>query len=434
MKKYSIFNWFFIVFILCIFFQDTYSQVSGEWTEIHENGYNPPDRAGHSTIYRSISNEIVICGGFGGPSVGYLEDTHAYSIDSNQWSELPIAPFSGYNKAIYDPLNDRMIVKSWLSSSYVYEFNFFTEQWIQHRTSGDIPLDLDFPSAAYNSITHCMIIHAGEWVGSNDTYSLDLNTMVWELLNVSGELPLETKHQAAVFDSINEVLIVFGGQTQSPTEYLNETFVLDMNTNIWTKKDTLQPIPTARSHVGYDYSYNMEKMIIMGGYIPGASPPRTNDTWLYDLQSDSWEEVLIEGELPHERHNHSTICIEDANRVNIYVIAGYPYGNTDIWRLDFSIPVSTLSNVSSCSDNSITIYPNPSTGVFNLTADGFYDEIDIIVLNLKGQKVLQEKRLGMNGNSKYNIDISSSPPGLYFVKLIINNTSYYRKVIVCRSY
>jgi len=337
---------------------DTYAQITGVWTELQAEGSIPMARAGHSTIYRSITNEIVICGGFSGMWDGYRNDIHAYNIDSNEWRQLPTAPISGYNASIYDPLYDKMIVYSYTTTSVIYEFDFSTEQWSQYNTSGLIPPELDFPSAAYNSTNHSMILHGGMWIGSNCTFSLDLDTFEWELLNVSGDLPLETKHQAAVFDLINEALIVFGGQTWPPDEDHNETFILDMNTYNWTKKDTTEPIPLARSHMGYDYSYALGKMIIMGGYVDELWPYRQNDTWLYDAQSNSWEEIIIEGDLPPGRNGHSTIYIGDSNEHSIYIFGGVaPYFVNDLWRLDFGYAgaESTICSVLTCPVDSIVV-------------------------------------------------------------------------------
>lgn len=375
---------------------NTYSQVVGEWTELDPIGYNPLERTGHSTIYRYPTNEIVILGGFCVWG-GYRNDIHSYSIDSNEWTQLPDAPLGGYNASIYDPLNDRMMVYSYGTAHLIHEFDFGTNQWSQFSTGGVIPPPLDFPSAAYNSTTHCMMLHGGRWVGSNYTFSLDLNTLEWELLAVSGDLPLETKHQATIYDSINEVLIVFGGETWPPSEDHNETFVLDLNTNIWTKKDTSAPLPCPRTHIGYDYSYDLEKMIIMGGHS-NIDPPnwRKNDTWLYDMQSDSWEKITIQGDLPPKRNGHSTIAIDHPEGNSVYIFGGAgPACNNDLWRLDYRYlsAETSIADVSTCPDTiAVPVYMKD---LYNIIEFNLNFSFDTAKINFCGYQ---------NLNSLFNFD------------------------------
>ena len=67
------------------------------------------------------------------------------------------------------------------------------------------------------------------------------------------------------------------------------------------------------------------------------------------------------------------------------------------------------------------IYPNPSTGLFQLKLPNNSD-FEIIIYNHLGQKILCSKNI-------INIDLSSFPNGIYNVSILQNNTIYHSKLI-----
>jgi uncharacterized repeat protein (TIGR01451 family) len=89
--------------------------------------------------------------------------------------------------------------------------------------------------------------------------------------------------------------------------------------------------------------------------------------------------------------------------------------NTANIYFDFNAPITTNTTVNNfitvvgLNDNlkaqNIAIFPNPSNGVFNLSATA-----NVAVYNIVGEMILQ------NNNTK-TIDLSNNPNGIYFVKL-----------------
>ena len=78
----------------------------------------------------------------------------------------------------------------------------------------------------------------------------------------------------------------------------------------------------------------------------------------------------------------------------------------------------------------INIYPNPSKGVFNLTAIMIHDKlIRVEVLTMSGQTVYSSgNRPGLNYFTQ-SIDIKKLPQGAYLVKVIVNDEVFTRKII-----
>jgi hypothetical protein len=68
------------------------------------------------------------------------------------------------------------------------------------------------------------------------------------------------------------------------------------------------------------------------------------------------------------------------------------------------------------------IYPNPSTGMFNVVTNG---KITVQVINVQGQTV---NTLQIEGNS--TLDLSAQPKGIYFIRVEIDNSTFFKKLVI----
>lgn len=101
------------------------------------------------------------------------------------------------------------------------------------------------------------------------------------------------------------------------------------------------------------------------------------------------------------------------------------------FRSDSSVPKAGWSATVSCAvlavDNvnasKFSYYPNPTTGILNISASGKIGNVD--VYNVVGQKVLS---FAPNAD-RSEINISALPKGLYFVKALVNGQVITNKVI-----
>jgi endonuclease I len=76
-------------------------------------------------------------------------------------------------------------------------------------------------------------------------------------------------------------------------------------------------------------------------------------------------------------------------------------------------------------NNAVSIYPNPSSGIVNISTDVILDKIDIITIN--GQVLQQIKNPTFDNN---NYTISNLPKGFYFIKLATATNSVTKKVLI----
>lgn len=86
----------------------------------------------------------------------------------------------------------------------------------------------------------------------------------------------------------------------------------------------------------------------------------------------------------------------------------------------------TLNN-QSFSKDSITISPNPSTGLFTIDIPDFVGKINIRVFEVSGRIVLNESELMNNGHK--NIDLSHCQSGMYIIEINSSEFTHAQKIL-----
>lgn len=77
-----------------------------------------------------------------------------------------------------------------------------------------------------------------------------------------------------------------------------------------------------------------------------------------------------------------------------------------------------------CEENELSILPNPSSGIFSVS--GLEPDTEITLFNLLGEKIISQK-----ATEKFTtLDISSSPKGVYMIKIMHANKLNTSKIII----
>jgi len=103
-----------------------------------------------------------------------------------------------------------------------------------------------------------------------------------------------------------------------------------------------------------------------------------------------------------------------------------PYAGSVLWIDNTSVTLPVGTKQTSKDENNFTIFPNPNKGIFSIQQLSNSTTQSIEIFNILGEKIYS----GFNKNNISTIDISSSPKGLYYVKLNDGTNITSRKIIV----
>lgn len=269
----------------------SYSQ---KWKEITPSS-NIGDRAGHSIVFDSKDNVFIAFGGNDG--VQYCSDTWIYTLMTNSW--VNANPSSnpkkrGGSSVVYDSNNDKTFLFGGYSGSVFYNdtwiYDYSSNSWSEKITAVS-PSNRSGASIIYDSKTNKIVLFGGGISGTyyNDTLIYDLSLNIW--INMTPSLaPSRRTGASMVYDTENEKSILFGGLgDEGGNVYYNDTWVYDVSTNSWTE---LTPInrPTNKYAASMSYMENVGKSVLLGGWN-GTSV--INDTWYYDYSINTWTELDI---------------------------------------------------------------------------------------------------------------------------------------------
>ena len=90
--------------------------------------------------------------------------------------------------------------------------------------------------------------------------------------------------------------------------------------------------------------------------------------------------------------------------------------------------ISGVLSASAFEANQIAVFPNPSTGIFNI-AFGNLNPNKIEVYDITGKLIMKKDSLEVSGINQTNIDLSNTSNGVYFVKISTENNTITKRII-----
>jgi len=93
------------------------------------------------------------------------------------------------------------------------------------------------------------------------------------------------------------------------------------------------------------------------------------------------------------------------------------------WTITFDWP----AGINKLSDAGISIYPNPSNGIFNLEINDEYKECNIQLIDLAGRVLYEEV---LNNINQHQLNLNEFKQGLYIIKLNIDNNQFNERLII----
>jgi len=294
----------------------------------------------------------------------------------------------------------------------------------------------------------------------NDFYSYDFATDTWtQVASFIGG----NRYAAGTF-VLGDKGYVIAGSTGGPP-YLNDAYVYNAVTNQWSNIASLPitfGIETLTTFISHGNGY------VIGGYV---NPGDANEVLKYDTAQNKWINM---GNIPDSGYAGLSVFnlygkvytvtgtasyADYVNANNTSTVYVYNYGNNiwtkespfpggdryagigfsidgigyimtgrgnkgyynDIWKY---VPEAGIDNINR-SDNSLKVYPNPSSGLFVLSFNQPDTQTKIEIYNILGEKVFDDV---INQSQKqYRLNMSSQPNGIYFYRVTAINGTLIRE-------
>jgi N-acetylneuraminic acid mutarotase len=285
-----------------------------------------PQRANPGLVYDNESDRIVIFGGWnesGNPNTA-KNDTWSYDFNTDTYTRMnPSSSPVGRAEPgmVYDSMRDNVVMFGGMevfntqtrrNDTWTYDLN--SDTWTEI-------LPLTAPSMrrghwmAYDSESDMIVMFGGE-DGSNlnETWVFNPATNVWQMMNPSIAPPARISVRMA-YDSESDRVILFGGHDDgAPIHYFDDTWAYDYNSDTWEDlTDTTHP--SARAVPSLAYNSESDRIVLFGGIVSSISA--TGDTWLFDYNTASWEEQSPTVS-PVARGRHAAAYDWESDRVVIY--------------------------------------------------------------------------------------------------------------------
>ena len=281
-----------------------YDVTTNSWTQV-KTPSAPSGRANAAMAYDAESDRIILYSGFiSGDNYAPL-DTWAFDMNTKTWTQMK-APGPAYHfghSLVYNSKADRMILfGGWnipdnvaMNDTWAYDYN--TDTWTEMKPVVSPP-GRNFQSMVYDPKADRVIMWGGGGVTDADSdtsvWVYDYNTNTWEERKPSGGPSSRYLHNMS-YDSKADRTMLYGGYTGS-VESLSkldtltsaETWAYDYNLNTWT---LLNPPtnPGPLSEFGQVYLPSTDRVLLFGGGL--VTGPRSDKTWLYDYTTNTWTEV-----------------------------------------------------------------------------------------------------------------------------------------------
>lgn len=275
------------------------------WTPAVLKGTPPSSRFGHTAIYDSVNLRMILFGGGLGSStpapcqndLWVLQNANGVT-GTPSWNEQSTSgsspsPRFGHT-AVYDSAGNNMIVFGGYDCTSTYLNDVWvlsnanglggTPAWTQLSTGGTPPSGREAATAVYDPTNNLMVVYGGDsgsgvdgdvWVLSNANGTG--GTPIWAQLFPTGAAPVSRSGHSAVYDPVNNVMTLYAGQTSPAVPVtngpiaglLNDFWVLtDANglggSPAWTQL-TPQPSGALRSFHSAAYDASNNTMLIFGG-------------------------------------------------------------------------------------------------------------------------------------------------------------------------
>ncbi len=426
------------------------------WVNV-EPSTSPPKRAYHAMAYDVESDRIVVFSGDSGPAaIQMYRDTWAYDHNSAQWTKVnsPTSPAErgGHAMSYHNASDGIVLFGSGPPSDFygddTWSYDFNSDSWSNLQPSSRPPGRFGH-NMAYDRGSDKLILFGGYRSRCKaDTWAYDFGTNAWTLMSPSTSPPARMYH-SMTYDAESDRIILFGGGLSQQlggayTQRFADTWAYDFESDTWTEM-TPETSPSPRVYTDMTYDDKCDRVVLFGGGTQSfreGDPDQGhgNETWLYDLNSNTWEQVALEG-APTYRKKHKLAYDSESE---VVILFGGDTWNEQGYTTDYQNETWVLEFVASSSDvTSIALpvevslgqnYPNP----FSTTTRIAYSlprmlEASLTVYDVLGREVgVAAAGTRPAGWHQVAFRASGLPAGVYLYRLVAGDYSETKRMVILR--
>lgn len=311
--------------------------VSGNWQDHTPTQTVSSGRFAHSLSY--IGNDKALL--FGGYGMGdfqteVLDQTWEYDLTTNTWTDLtPVSPTSYpvaryYHSSAYIG-NETMIMFGGYDEndallSDTWEYNSSTNTWTEITTTNTPPERYSHDIVYLEDGKALLFGGYDDTACMDDTWIYDTSTQNWTECGTSGTiLPVRVDHKLA-FAGNGKVILFGGSYLDGSWLTRNDTWIYDITTDTWTELSFDGDIPSAS--YAYCLSYIGDNKIILFN-------KEDEGVWMLDVDNNLWKHFTLPETMPLKR-DYSNMCFIDNGKVLMF--GGWAVSGTtrfdDTWIFD----------------------------------------------------------------------------------------------------
>jgi uncharacterized protein (TIGR03437 family) len=250
----------------------SYSVDNLQWTQINPSGQAPAPRHGHTVTFDPLRRRLIVIAGQG---AGFFGDAWAYDIQANAWTQLggnASGPSPRYgHSGVYDSKRDSIIISHGFTSEQgrfddTWALDLTNNSWRDISPAGGRPLRRCLHHAVYVPQSDQMLLYGGCSSGfgpcpQGDLWSFDLAKNQWTEITTSVS-PAPRQRYGMVFDDNRRKLVLFGGLGGPP---LNDTWEYDPALAAWTQITPAGDVPDPRYRLEATFASDLATAFFFGG-------------------------------------------------------------------------------------------------------------------------------------------------------------------------
>jgi len=255
------------------YLNDTWTFDGVTWTQVATNT-PPPARAAAQMAYDSVTQKVVLFGGFDGAN--YLGDTWLWDGTTSQWRHARTAhhPRRVTGPMLFPDPNGRVDLFGGFDGHF-YQLTMW--QWTGSDWTQVFPATVPYArssAAVATNPTIDQVVLFGGLADVNPNNTWTYNGTTWSLRSPANQ-PLLVYAASAAFDPNINAVILFGGGSGGVDQ--NTTWQWFVAAGNWGQVATTQS-PPPREGAGMAYSPGLGRVIVFGGQ---NSETPLNDTWQF---------------------------------------------------------------------------------------------------------------------------------------------------------